>query len=125
MDEEFQTIACKQLFANIITLAVLDACSKPVKRKKDNGVKINVASDRSMDAITFLMDNAQYYVEILNMDGVRFKKQLVKAMWDESENYFTKHITADQRRNFRFNLHQWQNNPIRRKYLKEDEDEIS
>ena len=73
----------------------------------------------------FLMDGAQHYVEMIGMDGERFKKQLIKAMWDESPNYFTNTITAEQRRSFRFNLYFWQNNPARRRFLPEDDDEIS
>ena len=125
MDEEAQTIACTQLLANVVTLAVLDACLKPVKRKNSLRHKVFVSQDQAMDAMMFLMDGAKNYVEMIGMEGERFKKQLIKAMYDDTDNYFTKHITAEQRRNFRFNLYFWQNNPARRRFLPEDDDEIS
>ena len=125
MDEEAQTVACTQLLANVVSLAVLDACLKPVKRKDSARHKVPVAQDKAMDAMMFLMEGAQHYVEMIGMDGDRFKKQLIKAMYDDTDNYFTKHITAEQRRNFRFNLYFWQNNPARRRFLPEDDDETS
>jgi len=125
MDEEAQTVACTQLLANVVSLAVLDACLKPVKRKGPERHKVEVAQDKAIDAMMFLMDGAKHYVEMIGMDGERFKKQLIKAMYDDSHNYFTNHITAEQRRNFRFNLYFWQNNPARRRFLPEDDDETS
>ena len=123
MDENAQTVACTQLLANVVSLAVLDACLKPVKRKGPERHKVDIAQDKSIDAMMFLMDGAQHYVETLGMDGARFKKQLIKSMYDDSKNYFTQHIDAEQRRNFRFNLYFWQNNPARRRFLPEDDDE--
>ena len=125
MDDEQQTIACKQLLANVVSLAVIDACLRPVKRKGPERHKVDVSQDRALDAISFLMDGAQHYIEMLGMDGERFKKQLIKSMYDDSKNYFTQHIDAEQRRNFRFNLYFWQNNPARRRFLPEDDDENS
>jgi len=122
MDEEAQTIACTQLLANVVTLAVLDACLKPVKRNDSARHKVPVSQDKAMDAMMFLMEGAKNYVEIIGMDGDRFKKQLIKAMYDNTQNYFTHHITSEQRRNFRFNLYFWQNNPARRRFLPEDEE---
>ena len=125
MDEEAQTVACTRLLANVVTLAVIDACLKPVKRNDPARHKVSVSQDKALDAINFLMDGAQHYVETLGMDGARFKKQLIKSMYDDSKNYFTQHIDAEQRRNFRFNLYFWQNNPARRRFLPEDDDENS
>ena len=122
MDEEAQTIACTQLLANVVTLAVLDACLNPVKRKDSLRHKVFVSQDQAMDAMMFLMDGAKNYVEMIGMEGERFKKQLIKAMYDDTDNYFTKQITAEQRRNFRFNLYFWQNNPARRRFLPEEEE---
>jgi len=125
MDEQAQTVACTQLLANVVTLAVIDACLKPVKRKDSSRHKVPVSQDQAMDAIMFLMEGAKNYVEMIGMEGERFKKQLIKAMYDDSQNYFTHHITTEQRRNFRFNLYFWQNNPARRRFLPEDDDETS
>ena len=125
MDEQAQTVSCTQLLANVVTLAVIDACLKPVKRKDSSRHKVPVSQDQAMDAIMFLMEGAKNYVEMIGMEGDRFKKQLIKAMYDDSQNYFTHHITTEQRRNFRFNLYFWQNNPARRRFLPEDDDEIS
>jgi len=125
MDEQAQTVSCTQLLANVVTLAVIDACLKPVKRKDSSRHKVPVAQDKAMDAMMFLMEGAKNYVEMIGMEGERFKKQLIKAMYDDSQNYFTHHITTEQRRNFRFNLYFWQNNPARRRFLPEDDDEIS
>jgi hypothetical protein len=125
MDEQAQTKACTQLLANVVSLAVLDACLKPVKRKSPERHKVDVSQDKAIDAMMFLMEGAQHYVEMIGMEGERFKKQLIKAMWDELPNYFTNIITAEQRRSFRFNLYFWQNNPARRRFLPEDDDEIS
>ena len=116
MDEEAQTVACTQLLANVVTLAVIDACLKPTKRNDSARHKVPVSQDKAMDAMMFLMEGAQHYVEVIGMDGERFKKQLIKAMYDDTDNYFTKHITSEQRRNFRFNLYFWQNNPARRRF---------
>jgi hypothetical protein len=125
MDEEAQTVACTQLLANVVSLAVLDACLKPVKRKGPERHKVEVAQDKAIDAMMFLMEGAQHFVELLGMEGDRFKKQLLKSMYDNSQTYFTNTITAEQRRNFRFNLYFWQNNPARRRFLPEDDDENS
>jgi hypothetical protein len=125
MDEQAQTVSCTQLLANVVTLAVIDACLKPVKRKDSSRHKVPVSQDKAMDAMMFLMEGAKNYVEMIGMEGERFKKQLIKAMYDDSQNYFTHHITTEQRRNFRFNLYFWQNNPARRRFLPEDDDEIS
>jgi len=122
MDEEAQTVACTQLLANVVSLAVLDACLKPVKRNDSARHKVSVAQDKAMDAMMFLMEGAKNYVEMIGMEGERFKKQLIKAMYDDSQNYFTHHITTEQRRNFRFNLYFWQNNPARRRFLPEEEE---
>ena len=125
MDEQAQTVSCTQLLANVVTLAVIDACLKPVKRKDSSRHKVPVSQDKAIDAMMFLMEGAQNYVEMIGMEGDRFKKQLIKAMYDDSQNYFTHHITTEQRRNFRFNLYFWQNNPARRRFLPEDDDETS
>ena len=125
MDEQAQTVSCTQLLANVVTLAVIDACLKPVKRKDSSRHKVPVSQDQAMDAIMFLMEGAKNYVEMIGMEGDRFKKQLIKAMYDDSQNYFTHHITTEQRRNFRFNLYFWQNNPARRRILPEEDDETS
>jgi hypothetical protein len=125
MDEEAQTVACTQLLANVVSLAVLDACLKPVKRKSPERHKVDVSQDKAIDAMMFLMEGAQHFVELLGMEGDRFKKQLLKSMYDNSQTYFTNTITAEQRRNFRFNLYFWQNNPARRRFLPEDDDENS
>ena len=125
MDEQAQTVSCTQLLANVVTLAVIDACLKPVKRKDSSRHKVPVSQDKAIDAIMFLMEGAKNYVEMIGMEGERFKKQLIKAMYDDSQNYFTHHITTEQRRNFRFNLYFWQNNPARRRFLPEDDDETS
>ena len=125
MDEQAQTVSCTQLLANVVTLAVIDACLKPVKRKDSSRHKVPVSQDKAIDAMMFLMEGAQNYVEMIGMEGERFKKQLIKAMYDDSQNYFTHHITTEQRRNFRFNLYFWQNNPARRRFLPEDDDETS
>ena len=125
MDEQAQTVSCTQLLANVVTLAVIDACLKPVKRKDSLRHKVSVSQDKAMDAMMFLMEGAKNYVEMIGMEGERFKKQLIKAMYDDSQNYFTHHITTEQRRNFRFNLYFWQNNPARRRFLPEDDDETS
>ena len=125
MDEEAQTIACTQLLANVVSLAVLDACLKPIKRKGPERHKVDVSQEKAIDAMMFLMEGAKNYIEMIGMEGDRFKKQLIKAMYDDSQNYFTHHITTEQRRNFRFNLYFWQNNPARRRFLPEDDDETS
>lgn len=125
MDEQAQTVSCTQLLANVVTLAVIDACLKPVKRKDSSRHKVPVSQDKAIDAMMFLMEGAKNYVEMIGMEGERFKKQLIKAMYDDSQNYFTHHITTEQRRNFRFNLYFWQNNPARRRFLPEDDDETS
>ena len=122
MDEEDQTVACTQLLANVVSLAVLDACLKPVKRNDSARHKVSVAQDKAMDAMMFLMEGAKNYIEMIGMEGDRFKKQLIKAMYDDTQNYFTHHITTEQRRNFRFNLYFWQNNPARRRFLPEEEE---
>ena len=122
MDEEAQTVACTQLLANVVSLAVIDACLKPVKRNDSARHKVSVAQDKAMDAMMFLMEGAKNYIEMIGMEGERFKKQLIKAMYDDSQNYFTHHITTEQRRNFRFNLYFWQNNPARRRFLPEEEE---
>ena len=125
MDEQAQTVSCTHLLANVVTLAVIDACLKPVKRKDSSRHKVPVSQDKAIDAMMFLMEGAKNYVEMIGMEGERFKKQLIKAMYDDSQNYFTHHITTEQRRNFRFNLYFWQNNPARRRFLPEDDDETS
>lgn len=122
MDEEAQTIACTQLLANVVTLAVLDACLKPVKRKDSSRHKVFVSQDKAIDAIMFLMESAEHFVELIGMEGSRFKKELIKTTRKDSTNDITKHLTDEQRRNFRFNLYFWQNNPARRRFLPEEEE---
>ena len=92
MDEEAQTVACTQLLANVVSLAVIDACLKPTKRNDSARHKVPVAQDKAMDAMMFLMEGAKNYVEMIGMEGDRFKKQLIKAMYDDSQNYFRKNF---------------------------------
>ena len=125
MDENFQTIACTQLLANVVSLAVIDACLKPIKRKDSSRHKVFMSQDKAIDAIMFLMEDAEHYVEMAGMEGSRFKKELIKTTRKDSTNNITKHLTDEQRRNFRFNLDYWTNNPARRRFLPEDDDEIS
>ena len=125
MDEEAQTVACTQLIANVVSLAVIDACLKPVKRKDSSRHKVFVSQDKAIDAIMFLMESAEHFVELIGMEGSRFKKELIKTTRKDSTNNITKHLTDEQRRNFRFNHEYWINNPARRQFLPKDDDETS
>jgi hypothetical protein len=125
MDEEAQTVACTQLIANVVSLAVIDACLKPIKRKDSSRRKVFVAQDKAIDAIMFLMERAEHFVELIGMEGLRFKKELIKTTRKNSTTNITKHLTDEQRRNFRFNHEYWINNPARRQFLPKDDDETS
>jgi hypothetical protein len=112
MHELTQMLACKRLLSAVVTLAIFDACQPPHRSKAKAGMKYS-SSRLSLDAMRFLMgDGVKRYVEQLDMDGDRFKDQLIKQMWDDSERgYLTEKISGQQRRNFRFNLHSFQNIP--------------
>jgi len=125
MDEQFQSLACMQLLMNVVSLAVIDACLKPIKRKDSSRHKVFVAQDKAIDAIMFLMEDAKHYVEMAGMEGSRFKKELIKTARKDSTNDITKHLTDEQRRNFRFNHEYWIKNPARRRFLPEEDNETS
>ena len=123
MDVQSQTVGCTRLFCKVIEIAVLDACLPPVRRNKAYKKKVNVPQGKSLDAVMFLMDGARNYVEMIGMDGERFKTELNKQMWSEETGYFTNTIKAEQRRNFRFNYRWFLENPAGRKFLSEEGDD--
>ena len=111
---------------SVIELAILDACLPPVRRNNSFKKKVNVPQGKSLDAVMFLLAGAKNYVEMVGMDGDRFKDELIKQMSSDVPGYFTNTIKGEQRRNFRFNLRWFQQNPAGGKFLTEEgEDEIS
>lgn len=122
MHELTQMLACKRLLSAVVTLAIFDACQAPHRSKAKAGMKYS-SSRLSLDAMRFLMgDGVKRYVEQLDMDGDRFKDQLIKQMWDDSNRgYLTEKISAQQRKNFRFNHHSFQNIPQAGKPISDDE----
>jgi len=126
MDVQSQTKGCTRLLMSVIELAVIDACLPPVRRNNSFKKKVNVPQGKSLDAVMFLLDGAKNYVEMVGMDGDRFKDELIKQMSSDVPGYFTNTIKAEQRRNFRFNYRWFQQNPAGGKFLTEEgEDEIS
>jgi hypothetical protein len=122
MNEQHQTAACTRLLASVVTLAISDACQPPRRTKTSSG--LTWASGRSsLDAMRFLMgDGVKHYLELLGMDGNRFKEQILKQMWDDSERgLFTKKISDAQRRNFRFNHHSFNRIPAASLPINDDE----
>lgn len=122
LDEDAQTTACIRLLASVVTLAITDACQKPYRVKTRSGLTYG-ATRISLDAMRFLMgDGVKSYIENLGMDGDRFKEQLLRQMWDESDRgYLTEKITAAQRKNFRFNHHSFSNIPAAGQPINDDE----
>lgn len=130
-----QTAACSKLLASVITLAITDACTKPVKkvyrREGKPPKRIVEPSDEAIDALVFIFESAGSFIEVLGMDGVRFKQKLVEQMFKQSgvsdkPDYFTSHIEEKKRYNFRYNYTWLLNNPQRRMFLNlEDEDEAN
>jgi hypothetical protein len=122
LDEDAQTAACIKLLASVVTLAITDACQKPCRVKNKSG-RTHASTRISLDAMRFLMGNGvKSYIENLGMDGDRFKEQLLKQMWDESDRgYLTEKITAIQRKNFRFNHYSFSNIPAAGQPINDDE----
>jgi hypothetical protein len=112
MEDPNQLAACKRLLSAVVTLSIIDACLPPHRSKGKAGMRYT-SSRTALDAMRFLMgDGVKGYIEHLGMDSGRFKDQLIKQMWDDSERgYLTEKISGQQRRNFRFNLHSFQNIP--------------
>ena len=127
MEDPNQTASCKRLLSAVVTLSIIDACLPPHRSKGKAGMKYT-SSRTALDAMRFLMgDGAKGYIEHLGMDSGRFKDQLIKQMWDDSERgYLTEKISGQQRRNFRFNLHSFQNIPKAGQPMSDEEiDKIS
>lgn len=128
-----QTTACTQLLASVVGLAISDACTKPTRkmfRRKDGPPRyVTEPTDAAIDALVFLMGNAEHVINVLGMDGDRFKQKLVDQMFERGDasdepNYFTSHIEEKKRYNFRHNYTWLLNNPQRRLTLNlEDDDE--
>jgi hypothetical protein len=126
MDVQSQTKGCTRLLMSVIEIAVIDACLPPVRRNNAHKKKVNVPQGKSLDAVMFLLAGAKNYVEMVGMDGDRFKDELIKQMSSDVPGYFTNTIKGEQRRNFRFNYRWFQQNPAGGKFLTEEgEDEVS
>lgn len=98
-----QTRACMRMWANVVSLAIRDACGKPFKSK---GGTIT-PSDVSKSAIRFLFDPHSHIAKVLdcfdiNVDG--FRRNLIDLMYNnKSFSEFNARVQDTQKRNFRLN----------------------
>lgn len=94
-----QDIACKQLIAAVVGLAVQDCCLGPIKTKYGYKIKTD-----AMSALRFIFDHGDGYFNLLDIDRKMFCKKLMKKMYSkEPDNDFQDY----QKRNFRMNFNQF------------------
>jgi len=114
--------ACQGLMAAVITSAISDACRPPIKeavkvhgekvKKKGNNEKYkpHTPTSHARTGMYFLFaedGGLEYYAQWLDIAPDTFRKALLAQMYDEKQfEAFNKRITAQQKRNFRFN-YQW------------------
>lgn len=106
-DSEHQNKACRALLANVVLLALADACSEPTTKR----IKIGKAIPTDQyTAMRFLFDKTESGVDVyalwLDFDCDQFRERLRKTMADNGPLNING-FTPLQRRNFRFNYRQW------------------
>ena len=107
IDTEYQNRSCKALLANVVLLAIADACSEPAKRSMRVGSPM---APEQYTAMRFLFDTEESGVDAyalwLDFDVDQFRNRLRTIMADNSALHVNG-FSPLQRRNFRFNYGQW------------------
>lgn len=113
LDENQQNNASRALLANVVWLAVADACSEPPRRPRRDERGKTIIMPISIDAFTamrFIFDESSSglaeYATWLDMDPAQFRTRLRTIMADHSPNAVNG-FQPMQRRNFRFNYGHW------------------
>jgi hypothetical protein len=88
----------KRLFWTIIELAVIDACSVPLKDRRPMA--------KAITAMRFLTTNIDKYLVWLDVDAGSFRKRLFQAMYAEHTDKFSE----SDKRAFRYNYSWWNAN---------------
>lgn len=87
----------KKLLAAIIHRAVLDMCSKPVRQR------LTLDAQHAMWFIFKENTIAQTYLDLLDMDIINFRRNLLKTMYSGN----SMDTLSLNKRNFRFNYNQY------------------
>ena len=110
LNTEHQNAACRALLANVVLLAVADACSQPPKRRTDERRPSLPISTEAFTAMRFLFDESfsglTEYTTWLDIDPGQFRSRMLKIMHDSSPVSING-FDALQRRNFKFNYVHW------------------
>jgi hypothetical protein len=72
-----QAVACKRLLSAVVSLAVRDSCQTPGKK---------MLNQLPRDALDFLFNTSDGYLEWLDFDPEQFRKRLVNTMY--AKKYF-------------------------------------
>jgi hypothetical protein len=92
-----QAVACKRLLSAVVSLAVRDACQTPGKK---------MLNQLPRDALDFLFNTSDGYLEWLDFDPEQFRKRLVNTMY--AKKYFPIYgLSENDIRSMRKNYQMW------------------
>jgi hypothetical protein len=91
--------ACKRLLSAVVSLAVRDSCQTPGKKMLNQLPK---------DALDFLFNHSDGYLELLDFDPEQFRKKLVSVMYTKNPNP-PYSLSQEDCRNLRINYQMWCN----------------
>ena len=94
-----QAVACKRLLSAVVSLAVRDSCQTPGKK---------MLNQLPRDALDFLFNTSDGYLEWLDFDPEQFRKRLVNTMY--AKKYFPIYgLSENDIRSMRKNYQMWCN----------------
>jgi hypothetical protein len=92
-----QAVACKKLLSAVVSLAVRDSCQTPGKK---------MLNQLPRDALDFLFNHSDGYLEWLDFDPEQFRKRLVNTMY--AKKYFPIYgLSENDIRSMRKNYQMW------------------
>ena len=92
-----QAVACKRLLSAVVSLAVRDSCQTPGKK---------MLNQLPRDALDFLFNTSDGYLEWLDFDPEQFRKRLVNTMY--AKKYFPIYgLSENDIRSMRKNYQMW------------------
>ena len=109
-DRHDQTQACRNLLATVIQLAVADACSHPLRRRKGEEPDLSHITTSALTAMRFLfnedLSGLNEYATWLDFDPGQFRRKLQDTMYNEFAG-LVNGFSEDQRTSFCFNYTVW------------------
>jgi hypothetical protein len=91
--------ACKRLLSAVVSLSIRDSCQTPGKK---------MLNQLPRDALDFLFNHSDGYLELLDFDPEQFRKKLVSVMYTKNLNP-PYSLSQEDCRNLRINYQMWCN----------------